>query len=195
MSLWQCKSAPRPGDETGNKPDAGWQDPRGFDPLELPQDSENVPARHPRTDPIIGRQAIVEVEDTPAAGDSTTALPPGTTVMDSSNSQAYRVQLLSSRVYKEARDGARVAEEIFDQPVYVDYEVPNYKVRVGNFADRPAAEDYLQRARAAGYANAWVAVVNLRVREVAPLYEQPPVGAPPPPTVPPDSTGNMDDGE
>ena len=56
--------------------------------------------------------------------------------------------------------------------MYVDYEVPNYKVRVGNFVDRNAAEDYQQRVRAAGYGNAWVVMVNIGIREVAPLYQE-----------------------
>jgi len=112
LSLGQCKSGTRPGAEAGSKPEAGWQDPRGFDPLELPQDSDIVPARHPRTDPIIGRQALVEVEDTPVAGDSTAVLPPGTAIVDTLNNQAYRVQLMSSRVYKEARDGQILEEGI-----------------------------------------------------------------------------------
>ena len=194
--LVQCGGVPRPTDEQKSTPEAGWQDQRGFDPLELPQDSEIVPARYPRTDPLMGRQSLVEVDNEVAEGDSTLALPPSNaTVGDTLNNQAYRVQLLSSRVYKEARDGARVAEEIFDQPVYVDYEVPNYKVRVGNFADRLAAEDYQQRARAAGYANAWVVVVSQRIHEAAPLYEDLPVGVSPPPEQPADSTVVTDDRE
>jgi hypothetical protein len=147
-------------------------DPRGFDPLELPRDRQVVPEAHPQAGAISGRQVLqtpdsgTEVDST---GEAVFAIPEP--VIDTFNSQAYRVQLHTSRVYGEARQAARVAEEIFDQPVYVDYEVPNYKVRVGNFPDRDQALSYQQKARAAGYSNAWVVMVNVAVRELAPLYD------------------------
>jgi len=196
LVLAQCAQAPPDSADEGKATENGWQDERGFDPLELPQDLEIIPARYPRTEPLRGQQSLVETDDSVLPGDSMSgALPVDLTVGDTLNNQAYRVQLLSSRVYKEAREGARVAEEIFDQPVYVDYEVPNYKVRVGNFPDRVSAEDYQQRARAAGYANAWVVVVSRRVHEVAPLYKNLPVGVNPHPAEVADSTVVIDDGE
>ena len=123
-------------------------DPRGFDPLELPPDRQVVALKYERTGDIAGKQVIVESSfgtdlDSLGAGRVGPEMP-----VDTLNNQMYRVQLFTSRVYGEGHQAARVAEEIFDQPVYVDYQVPNYKVRVGNFVDRNAAEEYQQRARA-----------------------------------------------
>ena len=97
--------------------------------------------------------------------------------IDTLNNQAFRVQILTTKVYGEARTALRVAEEIFDRPVFMDYEVPYFKLRVGNFAEREIAENYQQRARAAGYTNAWVVVVTVAVEEPAPLYEISPATA------------------
>ena len=159
-------------------------DPRGFDPLELPRDREVIPETRPQTGALTGRQALVRGEDTLSAMDTSlvtiTSLPE---TIDTVNNQTYRVQIGTSQVFGEARQAAAIAEEIFDRPVFVDYEVPYYKVRVGSFDSRDNAEAYQQKARAAGYANAWVVVVTLRVKEAAGLYENLPV-----PQIPPDST-------
>jgi hypothetical protein len=144
---------------------------RGFDPLELPCDREVVPAKHPREGSITGRRGVSasgsdQSHDTLVVGSN--ELLPST---DTANSQVYRVQIFTGLVHGEARQIARVAEEIFDQPVYVDYEVPNYKVRVGDWLNRDDAGRYRQKARTVGYTNAWVVMVSVDVRETQPLYD------------------------
>jgi len=160
-------------------------DQRGFDPLELRRDRDIIPALYPKVGDITGKQVIVEKEQIEPSSDSLgTSIPPAAPITDSLNSQAYRVQIFTGLVNGEARQVARVAEEIFDQPVFVDYEVPNFKVRVGNWPDRASAEKYQEKARAVGYTNAWVVMVGVNVREVAPLYDSrtqpkiPPTGNP-----------------
>jgi len=183
-----CAGPPPDVEEQAEPATSVWDDPRGFDPLELPQDREIVAARY-QHDSVTGADSLA---DESGAADTTDQ--PSVSA-DSSSNQAFRVQLLASRVYGEARRAARVAEEIFDQPIYVDYEIPNYKVRVGNFADRRAAEDYQQKAQAAGYENAWVVVVSLYVKTAAPLYDNLPVVIPDQPEIGPDSAVVQDDGE
>ncbi len=144
-------------------------DTRGYDPLGLPGDRENVPQDHPKTGEIVGKVALVDVDrkQTDTVGASTKSAP---MTIDSVNSQAYRIQLYTSKLYSEARHELRVAEEIFDRPVFLDYEVPYYKIRVGSFADRDKAEEYLQRVKAAGYPTAWIVMVNVGVKEASPIY-------------------------
>ena len=147
-------------------------DDRGFDALELPQDREVVPSLYPREGIIHGKQVLVDVLPEEENLDSTVVTEtPSTATADLLNGQAYRVQLFTSKLYGEAKDAAVVAEEIFDRPVYLDYEVPYFKVRVGSFAERDDAESYQMKAKAAGYTDAWVVMVNLGVKEVAPLYD------------------------
>ena len=92
----------------------------------------------------------------------------GLPIMDKITEGIGKVQALVLAPTREL--AVQVAEEIFDRPVYLDYEVPYFKIRVGSFFDRDQAEDYMMRARAAGYKEAWVVVTNVAVREAAPLY-------------------------
>jgi hypothetical protein len=173
LALAGCAGPPAETVQVARAPEGEPTDTRGFDPLELPRDREVVPERYPSPGDISGRAVIIGTEAGSQADDSLSreaGMVPQPT--DSVNSQAYRVQVFTSLVYGEAKQAARVAEEIFDQPVYIDYEVPNYKVRVGSWADRDTAERYQQKAREAGYGNAWVVMVKVSIREAAPLYDE-----------------------
>lgn len=148
-------------------------DSRGYDPLELPRDREVVPEKISQTGVITGISPVgtADTLDT----DSTVldyVTPP--VELDTLNNQVFRIQLFTSKLYSEARHEVEIAEEIFDQPVYLDYEVPYFKVRVGNFSSRLAAEEYQQTARTAGYSNAWAVVVNIDIEQTEPLYEDVP---------------------
>lgn len=143
------------------------ENPRGFNPMELPMDNTIIPREYPRSMDLVGNSIIA------ASSDEDTIVAPienSPEEIDTLNSQAYRIQLFSTKVYGEARNELQVAEEIFDRPLFMDYEVPYYKIRVGNFADRDKAEKYQQRARAAGYQNAWVVMVTVNIQEAQPLY-------------------------
>jgi hypothetical protein len=168
LALSVCQKAPRPGAETAPA-QPRVDDTRQFDPLELPRDKEIVPDRNPQTGAIEGSAALAEAK--PEESGALAQLIDLPLPEDTVQSQLFRVQLLTSKVYGEARHAVTIAEEIFDQPVYLDYEVPYYKVRVGNFGDREGAEEYQMKAKAAGYPSCWVVVVNVGVLEVPPLYE------------------------
>jgi hypothetical protein len=145
-------------------------DGRGYDPLELPQDKQIVPEKISQTGAITGTSPV-STSDTLDLDTTTMAYVTPPVELDTLNNQVFRIQLFTSKLYSEAKHEVLVAEEIFDQPVYLDYEVPYFKVRVGNFASRVAAENYQQTARTAGYTNAWTVVVNINVEETQPLYE------------------------
>lgn len=169
-----CARPPAGVKETAPETPVTSGDSRAFDPLELPADREVVPAKYPRSGAITGRQALVSADIDNAETDTIfTNLENFTRAVDTLNNQAFRVQIFTSPLYQEARNAERVAEEIFDQPVNVEYEVPNFKVRVGDFVNREDAEKYAQQAKAAGYTSAWVVMVNIDVKEAAPLYEEP----------------------
>ena len=154
--------------ETGQVSRAPWQ--ARIDPLELDQDKQVVPRQYPQS----GRLGTVVVDSSHTA----TLSPADSVARESAPSapaapetQVFRVQLFTTSLYGEAQRARRVAEEIFEQPVYVDYDVPYFKVRVGSFATRGDAESYRQRATAAGYENTWVVAVNVQLREPTPLYD------------------------
>ncbi|MFQ5453683.1 MAG: SPOR domain-containing protein [Candidatus Zixiibacteriota bacterium] len=142
-----------------------------FNPLDLPRDKEIIPLKYPKQGDITGQMAIVDVEDE-STEDSIYFEPVYVQKeIDSLNSQTYRIQIFAGKVYGEAKYALRIANEIFDRPVLLDYEVPYYKVRVGSFSNKDKAEEYLMRVKTAGYTNAWVVTVIVNVKESAPLYE------------------------
>lgn len=70
--------------------------------------------------------------------------------------EGWRVQLSANSTLADADARARAARVKFTEPVYVEYEPPFYKVRVGDFLTRAEAESMATRARAEGYEGAWV---------------------------------------
>jgi hypothetical protein len=167
LAALACQPAKRIGAERSAAADSTVS--RGFNPLEFASDDEVVPAKYPRNGKIIGHTDFVLPDS--LAGGSAMVLVDVPDEIDTIYNQVYKVQLFTSKVYGETRQTVRVAEEIFDRPVSIDYEVPYYKVRVGMFSDRDEAEEYAQRAKGAGYSLAWVVVVNINVKEAAPLYK------------------------
>ncbi|MDH4157833.1 MAG: SPOR domain-containing protein [candidate division Zixibacteria bacterium] len=141
-----------------------------FDPLDMPGDMNVVPRSNPQSGPVTGHVAFVESDSAEYGLDlaDVTQVPDD---VDSASNQAYRVQIFTSKVFGEAQHARKIAEEIFDRPVTADYEVPYFKVRVGSFRSREEAEEYALRAKAAGYRDAWVVVVNVNVRQPALLYD------------------------
>ncbi len=85
--------------------------------------------------------------------------------------ESYRIQLFTSKTYQPAMTELKIAREVFDKKVWLDYEVPYYKIRVGDFNDRESAEKYVPAAVEAGYKNAWVVKVNVGVRRMEGLYD------------------------
>jgi len=139
-----------------------------FDPLELPSDTTVVPKNNPQKGDLIGEEILT---DNQALGQTDSSVNNLLKSVDSINSQSFRIQIFSSKVFGASKQATNVAEEIFDRPVYLDYEVPYYKIRVGNFVNRDDAEKYLLKVRTAGYSDAWVVAANINIRESERLYQ------------------------
>ena len=167
---------PRPaGEESSESKKGEEQVGSRYNPIELPADKEIVPAKYPVNGELIRSGNLIISGDTQSDDNIITSNINITSAFDTANSQAFRIQILTSKVYGDVRRAKMVAEEIFDRPVYLDYEVPYYKIRVGSFADRDNAEDYLQQVRMAGYNDAWVVVTNVAVKSLSPLYDDKPL--------------------
>jgi hypothetical protein len=76
----------------------------------------------------------------------------------------WRVQVFASREQPEAAARAiRVQEALGDQvPVYVERDDPWFKVRVGDFRDRPAAERLREELVGLGWTDAWAVRTTIR---------------------------------
>ena len=75
-------------------------------------------------------------------------------------SEGYRVQVLATRYFERADSLAVIMKNTVSDSVYVDFEAPNYKVRIGDFIERDSAESLQQELVQMGYNSAWI----LRVR-------------------------------
>ncbi|MDD3094832.1 MAG: SPOR domain-containing protein [Candidatus Neomarinimicrobiota bacterium] len=68
----------------------------------------------------------------------------------------YRIQLISTQDRDEAMRVKAQADKNYELPVYVDFEPPNYKVRIGNFAKQEEAMRFQEIMQARGFKFAWV---------------------------------------
>ena len=74
----------------------------------------------------------------------------------------FRVQVLFTQEIDEAnlvRD--TLSTVLPDDWTYIVYDVPYYKVRVGNFPDRPSANQVLKKLTGLGYTDAWIVPDNV----------------------------------
>ncbi len=85
--------------------------------------------------------------------------------------RVFRIQLFTAKEYGPAIREKNIAVEVFDQPITMDYEVPYYKIRVGDFRTREDAENYLPAAREAGYKTAWVVRAYVNVKTLEEVYD------------------------
>ena len=70
--------------------------------------------------------------------------------------EGYRVQVLATRERFKAEKLQSDLEELFEYKIYVIFEAPNYKVRIGDFIDRQKAEKFRKKLSGNGYPSAWI---------------------------------------
>jgi len=140
-----------------------------FDPLATSADREIVPEAYPiRT---IHPGLVASARDSARIDSAAGPI------------EVFRVEIFTSRLYGEANRELAIAKEIFSLPVHVDYEVPYYRLRVGDFSTRAEAERMVEGIRSIGYPNAWVA------RAIKKTVQPPPLDTLDQPILPPDTSG------
>jgi len=73
------------------------------------------------------------------------------------NVYGYRVQIGLFEDREQMERTAEQARSVQDLPVYVEYEAPFYRVRIGDFTTRESAEDYVRFMKEKGFVDAlWV---------------------------------------
>ena len=70
--------------------------------------------------------------------------------------KGYRVQIVISQNEQELQDIKVEIEKSIDEQTYIIFELPNYKLRVGNFLNRKEAENFQKKIVRLGYRTAWV---------------------------------------
>jgi hypothetical protein len=70
--------------------------------------------------------------------------------------KGYRIQVAISQDENDLIDIKEKLELIIKEKIYIKFELPNYKLRIGNFDSRKKAEAYRNRVIQLGYRSAWV---------------------------------------
>jgi hypothetical protein len=101
-------------------------------------------------------QSVLEDHQDTVGGSLT--VPSGATPGESNEIvQGYRVQVFSTSDFAEAQVRQADAQSLFPgEGIYLVYEPPTYKIRVGDFLARFDAEQFMGEAIERGFANAWV---------------------------------------
>ena len=70
--------------------------------------------------------------------------------------EGFRVQVLATRDQVNGERLRNKLSESFLENIYIIFESPNYKVRMGNFIDRRDAETLRRNLAKKGYPSAWI---------------------------------------
>ena len=84
--------------------------------------------------------------------------------------EGYRVQILVTRNSHSADSIRAVLSDKIDEDIYITYEVPYYKIRVGNCVDRKQAEELQLKLVKLGYASAWIIRTRVKAPELIREY-------------------------
>jgi hypothetical protein len=71
----------------------------------------------------------------------------------------FRIQLFATKDIESATVAKKEAQFVFigdSLNVYVEFDSPYYKLRIGDFQDRDKAEQFREIAREKGYASSWI---------------------------------------
>ena len=68
----------------------------------------------------------------------------------------FRVQVLASNSMTKTDSLSIILNSTLEDSVYVMYETPNYKVRIGDYVVREDADKMLKNLHKMGYRSAWV---------------------------------------
>ncbi len=158
-----CRGTFAPPSAGEEQPETAPQKTKGkYAPLSQSEDFVIVPH-------AVSFEAVVDSTQNPAVENPLAAVTGDSSFLV--GDKVYRIQLFTAKEYGPAIREKNIAIEVFDQPVMMDYEVPYYKIRVGNFATRDEAEEYLPAARESGYKTAWVVRAYVNVKTVEAIYD------------------------
>lgn len=139
-----CSSSRKTTREETSKKEAAQYD-ESFDPVRLDDDhidfkEESKPAAHAKgTDRIDILREPAEKEDKLVDG--------------------FRIQLFATKDIESATIAKKEAQFVFANDslnVYVEFDSPYYKLRIGDFRDRDKAEQFREITREKGYSSSWI---------------------------------------
>ena len=84
---------------------------------------------------------------------------------DESAQEIFRIQIFESSNVSMARAEAKRFQNILGDTVYMDFETPLYKLRIGNFQNRKNAEESVESISKLGAKDAWIIRTKAKSRE------------------------------
>jgi hypothetical protein len=97
-------------------------------------------------------------------------------VVESEFSQGYRIQIFASGSIDEANAMRMTAAQHFtDDSLYVVFDPPVYKVRIGDFRTRAEASQRLGVIIGEGFGDAWVVGDRIVLRKLVRVQPEPPL--------------------
>ena len=92
--------------------------------------------------------------------------PPGSkNEADQITKEVFRIQIFESSVASIARAEAKRFQNIFGDTVYIDFETPLYKLRIGSFKNRKSAEEAIETIKRLGAKDAWIIRTKAKSRK------------------------------
>jgi len=70
--------------------------------------------------------------------------------------EGFRVQVFATQDRNKAENVKKDLEIVIGEAVYIIFEAPNYKVRIGNFLDRDGAEKLRQELVKQNFPSSWI---------------------------------------
>ena len=90
-----------------------------------------------------------------------TSKPLNSSLLDSIKSiqtitEGFRIQLLATKDRMNAEKLLNELSVLYEEEIYIIFEAPNYKVRIGNYIDRKDAEKVRNFLTNRGFPSAWI---------------------------------------
>ena len=70
--------------------------------------------------------------------------------------KGYRIQVMISENQEDLILEKEKLESVIKEKIYIQFELPNYKLRIGNFSTRKKAELYRTKIVQLGYRSSWI---------------------------------------
>jgi len=70
--------------------------------------------------------------------------------------EGFRIQIFATQDRNKAENIKKDLETVIAESVYIIFEAPNYKVRIGNFLDRESAEKLRQEMVKKNFPSSWI---------------------------------------
>lgn len=122
---------------------------KDFDPMSFKGDADVVPPRGGEdsysSGSVLGKYQLVG-----NLSDSTEGL----------TRFVYRVQVFTSRFLQEAEVARDELYGKFEATIYLDFEEPYYKIRIGDFETAEEGEEFLNQVQDMGYTEVWLVKVR-----------------------------------